>query len=93
MGASLVKAVGLDEMITHSLEDYEALALRLARDPSYLASIKTKLAHNRNAAPLFDTGRMTRHIEAAYTTMWERHRRGEKPQAFAVERASQSGKA
>ncbi len=93
VGASLLKAVGLDEMITHSLEDYEALALRLARDPSCLASIRNKLARDRNTAPLFDTERMTRHIEAAYTTMWERHRRGEKPQAFAVERASQSGKA
>ena len=41
VAASLLKAVGLDELITRSLEDYEALALKLARDPAYLASLGT----------------------------------------------------
>jgi predicted O-linked N-acetylglucosamine transferase (SPINDLY family) len=39
---------------------------------------------NRDIYPLFDTTRFTRHIEAAYVTMWERYQRREKPQAFAV---------
>jgi protein O-GlcNAc transferase len=85
VGASLLKAVGLSELITTSLENYEALALSLARDPLRLASIKTKLAHNRDAWPLFDTKRFARHIEAAYTRMWEQYQKGEKPQSFAVE--------
>ena len=55
VAASLLKAVGLDELIAHSSEEYEALALKLARDASYLASIKEKLARNRVTAPLFDT--------------------------------------
>jgi Tfp pilus assembly protein PilF len=41
-------------------------------------------ARNRDTYPLFDTARFTRHIEAAYTTMWERQQRGERPEAFAV---------
>jgi len=85
VSASQLKALGLGELITTSLSDYESLALRLARDSSLLASIKAKLAFNRISYPLFDTERSTRHIEAAYTTMWERYQRGEKPQAFAVE--------
>jgi predicted O-linked N-acetylglucosamine transferase (SPINDLY family) len=84
VAASQLKAVGLPELITTSLEDYEALALKLAREPSFLAAIKAKLARNRDTYPLFDTARFTRHIEAAYTTMWERQQRGERPEAFAV---------
>lgn len=84
VAASLVNAVGLDELITRSMEDYEALALKLAREPSYLARIKAKLACNRDTFPLFDSERTARHIEAAYTTMWERYQKGYRPQAFAV---------
>ncbi len=85
VAASLLKASGLAELITTSLEDYEALALRLAREPSLLASIKAKLASNRDTYPLFDTERFARHIEAAYATMWRRHQSGEPPRAFAVD--------
>jgi protein O-GlcNAc transferase len=49
-----------------------------------LASVRQKLADNRNVYPLFDTGRFTRHLEAAYTGMWQRTQRGEPPQGFAV---------
>jgi protein O-GlcNAc transferase len=84
VAASLLKAIGLPELITTSLADYEALTFKLAREPSLLASIKTKLARNHDTHPLFDTPRFTRHLEAAYVTMWERYQRGEAPVAFAV---------
>jgi predicted O-linked N-acetylglucosamine transferase (SPINDLY family) len=84
VAASLLGAVGLPELITTSLADYESLALRLARDPELLASLRDKLARNRRSFPLFDTDRFTRHIEAAYTAMWERAERGEPPESFAV---------
>jgi predicted O-linked N-acetylglucosamine transferase (SPINDLY family) len=71
-------------MITTSLEDYQALALKLAREPSFLAAIKAKLARNRSTHPLFDTARFTRHLEASYITMWERYQQGERPRAFAI---------
>jgi predicted O-linked N-acetylglucosamine transferase (SPINDLY family) len=81
----LLGAVGLPELITTSFADYQALALKLARDPALLASLRQKLARNRDNHPLFDTERFTRHIEAAFTVMWERAQRGESPQSFAVE--------
>jgi protein O-GlcNAc transferase len=77
VAASLLKAVGLDELVTHSLEDYETLALKLAHDRAALASLKDRLVRNRNSFPLFNTERTTRQIEAAYTVMWERYQRGE----------------
>jgi predicted O-linked N-acetylglucosamine transferase (SPINDLY family) len=57
--------------VTTSLADYEALALRLyAADPGSSASCARDLPANRLTAPLFDTSRFCRHIEAAYATMW-----------------------
>ncbi len=83
--ASLLHAVGIPELITSNLEDYEALALRLARDPVLLSDIRTRLERNRSTCPLFDNARFTRHMEAAYTTMWETWQRGDAPQSFSVE--------
>jgi len=86
LAASLLNAVGLPELITRSLEEYEALALKLATTPAMLAHVKARLARNRTTHPLFDTDRFRRHLEFAYVTMWERHQRGEPPGSFAVER-------
>ena len=79
VAASLLKAVGLDELVTATVADYEALALKLARDLGLLGALKAKLAANCLTAPLFDTPRYTRHLEAAYVTMWERYQRGQAP--------------
>jgi predicted O-linked N-acetylglucosamine transferase (SPINDLY family) len=75
----------LPELVTQSLEDYEALAVSLAQDRAALAALKDKLARNRNAELLFDTAKFTRGLEAAYTHMRERSLRGEAPQGFAVD--------
>ena len=85
VAASFLSAVGLPELIANTSDEYEALALRLARDPVLLAGLKTKLMRNRDSYPLFDTSRFTRHLEKAYTMMWERQQSGEAPQSFAVE--------
>ncbi len=84
VAASLLNAIGLPELITTSLTDYEALALQLAREPARLAAVKAKLAEHRTTYPLFDTDRFRRHLEAAYVTMYERHQRGEPPVSFEV---------
>jgi predicted O-linked N-acetylglucosamine transferase (SPINDLY family) len=85
VGASLLTAIGLPELVTKSPSEYEALALKLARDRTALSHIKAKLDRQRTIAPLFDTARFTRNLESAYSTMWERQQRGELPTSFAVE--------
>ena len=85
VAASMLKAAGLPELVTASLEDYEALALELATDRHRLSSIRQKLADQRPTCPLFDGDRFRRHVEAAYTAMWDIHRRGEHPRGFRVE--------
>jgi len=82
---SLLAALGLDELATATLGEYEALALRLARDPALLDAVRRKLASRRDASPLFDGKRLCRHMEAAFVTMWERHRGGEAAVGFSVD--------
>jgi protein O-GlcNAc transferase len=72
VAASLLQSVGLPESVTENLDDYEAVALALARDPDRLRGLKEKLAQNLPTAPLFDAERFRQGIEAAYVRMVSR---------------------
>lgn len=67
VAASLLHAVGLPELITHSPEQYESLAIKLATNIAELKKIKAKLEANRLQMPLFDTTLFCRNLEAAYS--------------------------
>ncbi len=84
MAASLLQAVGLPELVTHALDEYEALAARLAENPAELACLRNTLAANCATHALFDTDRFRRNIEAAYLEMHRRQRAGEPPADFSV---------
>ena len=86
VAASLLNAIRLSELITTTLEDHERLAIELARQPEKLAIVKSKLAANRLTTPLFDTKLCTRHIEAAYTSVHERHKAGLPPDQIIIPR-------
>jgi protein O-GlcNAc transferase len=74
VGASLLNAVQLPELITTSLDAYEDAAVSLARDPTKLAIIKRKLAEHRLTTPLFDTELFVKGMERAYGAMYDRHK-------------------
>jgi protein O-GlcNAc transferase len=82
--SSILTALGLSELITHSLEEYETLAVKLARQPKVLKTIRQKLVKNRRTKPLFDTPRFVANLEKAYQTMVERFRSGETPRQIKV---------
>lgn len=82
VAASLLHAVGLPELVANTLEEYEALALALARDKERLAGLKKHLENGRMTFPLFDTVATTRAIEAAYRHAAELHRQGKPPASF-----------
>lgn len=84
VAASLLKAIGLPEMICATVAEYETTATRLATDPAALGMLKAKLANNRLTTPLFDTARYTRHLQAAYIAMHERHLAGLAPDHIAI---------
>jgi protein O-GlcNAc transferase len=79
VSASVLGAIGLPELVAPDPDRYEALALGLARDPAALAALRTKLAANRLATPLFDTALFARGMEEAFRRMAAPHRAGERP--------------
>jgi predicted O-linked N-acetylglucosamine transferase (SPINDLY family) len=84
VAASVLRAAGMPELITFSMEEYEAAALRLAHDRAALTALKARLAETRLASPLFDTALYTRHLEDAYRQMCDRHWAGEAPAPFDI---------
>jgi protein O-GlcNAc transferase len=86
VGASLLQAVGLSELIARDLDEYAAIATRLARDDAWRESIRRRLGENKKTCALFDPGRLCREIEAAYLTMRDFHLAGDAPRSFRVER-------
>lgn len=84
VGASLLNAVGMPELVTHDFGSYEALALQLAHDPARLGALRDKLARQLPQAPLYDTPRYTRQLETAFVAMVQRARDAQPPQAFSV---------
>jgi len=87
VAGSLLMAIGMPELVTGSLEEYEQLALALARDPQRLFALRRKLEINREAGALFDLPKLTGNIEAAYARMWQAWLSGQKPAAFSIESA------
>jgi predicted O-linked N-acetylglucosamine transferase (SPINDLY family) len=85
VGSSLLHAVGLPELVTDSLAEYEALARTLATDAAALAAVRAKLSGARDACALFDSAGYARNLEAAFAGMWARHERGLPPDAFDVD--------
>lgn len=83
VAASLLQAVGLPGLIAQDAADYVRRAVQFATDPALQASVRATLAA-RDASPLFDTPRFTRHLEAAYRHAHERRLAGQPPADFTV---------
>lgn len=79
VAGSLLHAIGLPELITHSLADYAALALELATDPERLADLKRRLLANRLTHPLFDTQGFCRKFEAVLLSIAPQRNDREQP--------------
>ena len=73
VGASMLNALELNEMITLTDKDFENLAIELANNPKKLQLIKNKLNHNKISKPLFNTKLFTKNIEKAYSTIYEEY--------------------
>jgi len=85
VAGSLLMAIGLPELVMGSLEEYEQMALALARSPQRLTALRQKLENDRDASTLFDLPKLTGNIEAAYARMWQTWLSGWKAAAFSIE--------
>ena len=84
MCASILNAVNMPELITNSIEEYESLAINLAKNPKKLKAIKEKLLNNKSTAPLYDTNLFTKGLESAYKKMYERNQRALEPENISI---------
>lgn len=93
MGTSILHSVGLSELVTRSLREYEVLAEELVRNPTRLAEIRRRLWDKRVQAPLFDPAGLARNLERAYREMWGAFVAGNSPKAInvATAREGESG--
>jgi predicted O-linked N-acetylglucosamine transferase (SPINDLY family) len=85
VAGSLLTAIGLPELVTSSLDDYERTAMDLIRAPERLTALRQKIERERDINSLFDLPRSTAAIEAAYERMWQRWRAREVPVGFSIE--------
>jgi protein O-GlcNAc transferase len=90
LGASLLSAAGVPELVVNTPEDYVALALTLANDPMRRRELRARLISARDSSPLFDVARQTRDLEAAYVEMWRRYGAGLPPGPISIEASASS---
>jgi predicted O-linked N-acetylglucosamine transferase (SPINDLY family) len=83
VAGSLLHAVGLPDLVTTSLEEYEHLASKVASNPGHLAALRATLTSRPEALPLFDTPALCKHLESAYRHMLLLRSEG-KPETLAV---------
>jgi protein O-GlcNAc transferase len=84
VSSSILTAIGLPELVTHSTKDYQTLAVALAKNPEALEKVRKKLLNNLRAAPLFDTPRFVHNLEKAYKEMWEIFLSRKKPEQIQI---------
>ena len=80
VASSLLQAMDLGELITHSYQEYRQLAIDYALSPEKLIAIKEKLSNNRLTKPLFDTPVFTQNVEKAYLCIYQRFLDHEAPE-------------
>jgi len=78
VGASLLRAAALDQMVVRSEDDYVDLAVELSRNTGKTLQIRAHLEENRNGLKLFETKNLVRSVEAGYRRALENHLIGKK---------------
>ena len=84
VAASLLGNIGLSDLITSTLDEYEQLAVALSTHPQQLAAFGQKLAANRDTTPLFNTQLYTKHLELAYSAMHQHRQSGLRPKHISI---------
>ncbi len=84
-GASLLTAVGLEELITHTPEEYCALVVALAGDRPRLRALRLRLEQVIRDANPFAPRRMAAHLGAVFSHVWQRYLSGAPPADFSLD--------
>ena len=73
VGASMLSAIGLPELITYTEKEYEEKAIELANNPNIIKKIKNKLEENKISKPLFNAKLFTKNVETVYKSIHKRY--------------------
>ncbi|MBI1776489.1 MAG: hypothetical protein HYR63_14180 [Proteobacteria bacterium] len=85
VGASLNAGIGMEELSATTVAGFEAMAVELAQSPVEMARLKAQLRRNRETHPLFDSARLARNLERAYTEAWRIYQSGAPARAITLE--------
>ena len=85
VAGSVLHTIGLPELVTASLDEYEAKALHLAQNPAELKALRERLSRNKLTSPLFDIASYTRDLETGYQIMFDRWLTGHSPDVISVQ--------
>ena len=73
VSASLLSTFKLNELITYSYEEYENKAIEIAKNPSLIQALKSRIVNDKNINPLFNPSLFVKYLEIAYQVV---HNRG-----------------
>ena len=84
VSSSFLNLLGLNELITKSLKEYEDKAVELANDLSKLKNIKYKIQTVKDTTPLFNTKLFTNNLEKAYFEIHKKFIEHKKPESIEI---------
>ncbi|WP_075322351.1 tetratricopeptide repeat protein [Acidithiobacillus albertensis] len=85
VAGSLLRTVGLPELIMPDLQAYEEMAVAMAQDRERLHALRSRLEAARETALLFDAEALLRKLEGAFEQVWGRFEQDEKPSPLWVD--------
>ncbi|KAH6835880.1 Tetratricopeptide repeat superfamily protein [Perilla frutescens var. hirtella] len=87
VGVSLLKTVGLNNLVAKNEDEYVDLAIQLASDITALANLRMRLRDLMIKSPLCDGSKFAQGLESAYRNMWHRYCKDDVPSLRQMEAA------
>ncbi len=76
---SLVRSMGMPDMVCRTSDEFVARAVELGRDRAKLQACKDKVKKNRDSSTLFNTPLLVDKLEGLYQQMWKEYSAGTLP--------------
>ena len=84
VSASLLDSIGLKELVTNNISEYESMAINLAKNRNKLSKIRNRLNKNRKSYPLFNASLYCKNLEKAFEITYENYFNGLPPKDFEI---------
>lgn len=85
VAGSLLRAIGVPELVCRDPAEYEELIINLARDSQRLAGLRWRVRQARHQSETFNGAAAAKHLEALFERMWSRALAGLPPEHLEAE--------